>query len=45
MKKFFALVKKPTDILEVYSIIKYYKIKNVTIYVKWSSRISIFELK
>ena len=40
MKKFFALIKKPTDIFEVYSIIKFYKIKDVTIYVKkcpWAS--------
>ena len=32
MKKFFALVKKPTDIYEVYSIIEFYKIKDITIF-------------
>ena len=40
MKKFFALIKKPTDIYEVYSIIKFYKIKDITIYLSsntWAS--------
>ena len=40
MKKFFALIKKPTDVLEVYSIIEFYKIQDVTLCVKdltWST--------
>ncbi|WP_089698724.1 hypothetical protein [Candidatus Pelagibacter communis] len=44
MKEFFGFIKKPTDILEIYSIVKYYKIKNVTLYVKkcpWASETEI----
>lgn len=40
MKKFFAFIKKPTDVYEVYSIINFYNIKDVTLYVadlSWTS--------
>ena len=33
MREFFGFIKKPTDIMEIYSIVKYYKIKNVTLYI------------
>ena len=32
MKNLFAFIKKPTDILEIYSIIKFYKVTNITLY-------------
>jgi len=40
LKKFFALIKKPTDVYEIYSIINFYNIKDVTVYVAecpWAS--------
>ena len=40
MKKFFALITKPTNVYEIYSIISSYNIKDVTLYVAecpWSS--------
>ncbi len=36
MKKLFAIIKKPTDVYELYSCIKHYNIKNVTIYIKYN---------
>ncbi len=38
MIKLFALIKKPTDVYELYSCIKHYKIKNVTIYIKQNKK-------
>jgi len=40
LKNFFALIRKPTDVFEVYSIIDFYKIKDVTLYIDkcpWAS--------
>jgi hypothetical protein len=40
LKNFFALIRKPTDVFEVYSIIDFYKINNVTLYIEechWAS--------
>ena len=45
MKKFFALIKKPTDVYEVYSIIKFYKIKDITIYATSRTWTSYSKLK
>ncbi len=45
MKNLFAFIKKPSDILEIYSIIKFYKVKNITLYINDTSWATSKDLK
>ena len=45
MKNLFAFIKKPSDILEIYSIIKFYKVKNITLYINNCSWATSKDLK